>query len=333
MRKYLALLVTAVLLAMNPSELRAQMPAHTMPATQQHGHLSVQGRHIVNQAGTPISLAGPSLFWSNSDWGQTGFYNARAVQSFARDWNADVIRVALGGEGDGSFIDDPHGNMARAETVIQAAINNGIYVIVDFHSHKAEQNVPEAEAMFRYIATKYGASPNLIYEIYNEPLDTTDWDTVVKPYADYMVSVIRSIDPDNIILVGTQTWSQDLEKAVRNPVRGHRNIAYTLHFYAGSHKDSLRNRAQAAVDAGLPIFVSEWGMVNYDGDGAVDVQSSEAWLEFMRRNKISHAIWAASNKNEGASMFTKSAPKTGPWADHHLRPAGRYARDIIRGWN
>ena len=306
--------------------------ANAQTPVQKNGQLSVRGSKIVNQGGAVTSLAGPSFFWSNTGWGQEAFYNAGAVRTFAKDWNAGIVRVAIGMDGDGSFTQDPHANMARAETVIQAAINNGIYVVVDYHSHEAETTLPQAQRFFAYLARKYGHTPNIIYEVYNEPLPETDWGSVIKPYAETMIRTIRQFDPDNLIIVGTQTYSQDLDKVIANPIRGQSNILYALHFYAAGHKDDLRTRAEAALRSGLPVIVSEWGTVNYDGDGAVDYQSSQAWLDLIRRYDLSHMMWAVSSKSEGASMFTPYASKTGPWIDRDLTPSGRYARDIIKGW-
>jgi len=308
-------------------------PSYKAGPVAMHGQLSTVGSKIVGQHGKAVSLAGPSFFWSNTGWGQEPFYNAGAVQSFAKEWNAGIVRVALGAEGDGSLLYDPAGNMARAETVIQAAIANNIYVVVDFHSHQAERNIAQAQDTFRYLARKYGHIPHIIYEIYNEPTNEQDWSRVIKPYSELMINTIREIDPDNLIIVGTQTWSQDVDKAALDPIAGHGNLVYALHFYAGTHKGSLRTRAQNAINVGLPVIVSEWGMVDYTGDGPIDRASTEEWLSFIKRNQLSHMIWAASSKEEGASMFTPAAPKTGGWRAEHLTPTGHYAKEIISNWN
>src|SRR5438874_8794463 len=45
-----------------------------------HGALHVEGSRLLDQNGKPVALAGPSFFWSNTDWGQEKFYNASAVK-------------------------------------------------------------------------------------------------------------------------------------------------------------------------------------------------------------------------------------------------------------
>lgn len=299
----------------------------------QFGELSVSGNRIVDETGRDVALAGVSFFWSTTGWEQDDLYNAAAVDYFAKEWDVSLLRAAIAAEVDGGYLTDPEANLARAHAVIDAAIENGVYVIADWHSHHAEDNPDAAIEFFTGLAEKYGDTPNIIYEIYNEPLDTADWSTVVKPYSERVIDAIREIDPDNLILVGTQSWSQDVDKAAADPIMGETNIAYTLHFYAASHKQDLRDKAKVALDAGLPLFVSEWGGVNYDGDGGVDEASVREWMSFMAANSISHANWSASDKEEGASIFKTGTPPTGPFTDDDLTESGALVKSIILDWN
>src|SRR5689334_6712537 len=105
-------------------------------AVETHGALSVKGNQIVDAHGEPLSLAGPSLFWSNTGWeGNEGrYYNADVVAYVQKNWNASIIRAAIGATTPGGYIQLPEENMQRAERVIDAAIAQGIYVIVDWHA-------------------------------------------------------------------------------------------------------------------------------------------------------------------------------------------------------
>ncbi|WP_300380788.1 glycoside hydrolase family 5 protein [Henriciella sp.] len=326
-------LITASIMGALVACITPPPPAASDTPVERHGLITTEGNRIVDENGTPVSLAGPSFFWSTTGWGQEKYYNAEAVDNFASNWNASLVRAAIAADTrEGSYLTDPEGNLQRAYTVIDAAIENGIYVIVDWHSHRAENNPEAAMEFFTDIAQRYGDTDNLIYEIYNEPLDTTDWSTTVKPYAETVIGAIREVDPDNLIIVGTQSWSQDVDKAASNPLTGFNNIAYTLHFYAASHKDELRQKARTALDAGLALFVTEWGAVSYDGDGAVDEESVRAWMDFIRANDLSHANWAVSDKDEGASLFKPGTSPTGPWSPEDLTPSGKLFREILRGW-
>ena len=295
-----------------------------------HGQLSVVGPHILDQSGEITSLAGPSFFWSNTGWGQERFYTKGAVETFAKDWNAGIIRVAMGAQGSGSYLEDEAGNIDRVVTVVNAAIKNGVYVVIDWHSHHAEKDIEEAKLFFTAIAQAYGEYPNVIYEIYNEPLNTTDWSTIVKPYAEELIGTVRAIDPDNLIIVGTQSWDQDVDKAADDPIMGQSNILYALHFYAASHKGDLRKKAEYAIGKGLPLIISEWGSVTYNGDGKFDKKSTLKWMEFAKTHHLSHMNWAVSDKDETASMFKPSASSDGGWTDKDLTPSGQLVRDIIR---
>ncbi len=302
-------------------------------AVQVHGALSVKGNQIIDARGEPLSLAGPSLFWSNSGWSADRYYNPQVVNYLQEQWNAPIIRAAIGAGANGGMQTHPEENRKKAETVIDAAIDQGMYVILDWHAHHAEKHTQSAIEFFEYFAHKYGQHDNVIYEIYNEPLADTDWDTVIKPYAETLIRHIRAIDPDNLIIVGTQSWSQDVAKAAANPLTGHENIAYTLHFYAGTHQQELRDKAEKALQQGLALMVTEWGTVNANGDGGVDKQSTERWLDFMREYHLTHANWALNDKDEGASMLKPGTAPDGNWTDDDLSESGLYVKSIIQGWH
>ncbi|MCJ8321431.1 MAG: glycoside hydrolase family 5 protein [Colwellia sp.] len=299
---------------------------------EKHGSLAIENGQLVNQNHQAVSLAGPSLFWSNNGWSGEEFYSKEVVTNISKQWQASIIRVAMGADFKGSYLTFPEDNLLKVTQVIEAAIDNNIYVIIDWHSHHAERDVEQAVHFFQLMAKKYGHLPHIIYEIYNEPLKNTDWHSVIKPYAIEVIKAIRAIDKDNIILVGTQSWSQDVDISAKNPIKNVKNIAYSLHFYAGTHREELRQKAQQALDAGLALFVSEWGTVTANGDGAVDYLETEKWLAFIRKNKLSHCSWALSRKNEGAAIFTAEASITGPWPDEQLTTNGRYLKNIISNW-
>lgn len=293
--------------------------------------LSVQGNRIVAN-GEPVSFSGSSLFWSNSGWGGEKYYTPGTVAWLKSDWNANLVRAAMGVDEPGGYLGDPNNNRNRVITVVDAAIANDMYVIIDWHSHRAEQNQSQAIAFFEDMARRYGDTDNVIYEIYNEPLQVS-WSGVIKPYAQAVIAAIRAIDPDNLIVVGTPTWSQDVNVASQDPITGYDNIAYTLHFYAGTHGQYLRDKAQTAMNNGIALFVTEWGTVNANGDGAVAVDNTYAWVDFMQANDISNANWALNDKAEGASALVPGSDPNGGWSASQLTASGTLVKSIVSDWS
>ena len=294
---------------------------------EKYGKLSVSGTYIVDQNGNPITLRGMSLFWSQ--W-MGRFYNENCVQWLKNDWKCTVVRAAMGVES-GGYLTNPQVEMNKVKTVINACINAGIYVIVDWHDHNAENHQPQSIAFFKEIAQLYGNYPNIIYEIYNEPVHVS-WTNVVKPYSIAVIDSIRKIDPDNIILVGSPTWSQDVDTASRNPI-DRTNIAYTLHFYAATHKQALRNKAITAMNNGIALFVSEWGTCEATGSGVLDYAEVETWLNFMETKKISWCNWSVADKDETSAALKPGASSNGSWSSSMLSPSGTLIRDKIIFYN
>ncbi len=299
-------------------------------AMSQVAPITVQGNQVLF-GGQPGSIAGPSLFWSNNNWGGEKFYTPGAVATARNDWNANLIRAAMGVEDPGGYLDDPAGNLAKVRTVVDAAIANDMYVIIDWHSHHAEHHTQQAVQFFQLMAQEYGHHNNVIYEIYNEPLNVS-WSHTLKPYSETVIAAIRAIDPANLIVVGTPNWSQDVDAAANDPITGYNNIAYSLHFYAGTHGQFLRDKAQYALNQGLALFVTEWGTVNADGDGGVDYSETYAWMDFLRNNNISHANWALNDKLEGASALVPGANPNGGWSSGDYTASGAFVRDLVRDW-
>ena len=299
-------------------------PAHAVAP------LSVQGNQI-KANGQPASFSGNSLFWSNTGWGGEKYYNANAVAWLKSNWKSTLVRAAMGVDESGGYLSDPVNNKNRVLAVADAAIANDMYVIIDWHSHRAEQNQAQAIAFFQDMARRYGNTNNVIYEIYNEPLHVS-WSGTIKPYAQAVIAAIRAIDLDNLIVVGTPTWSQDVDVASRDPITGYANIAYTLHFYAGTHGQFLRDKAQTALNNGIALFVTEWGTVNADGNGAVATSETNAWVAFMKQRKLSNANWALNDKSEGASALVPGASSSGGWGASQLTASGTLVKSIIGGW-
>ncbi len=211
--------------------------------------------------------------------------------------------------------------LAKVNTIVQNAIELGIYVIIDWHTSDAVTSTTtqatQASAFFTQMATMYGSSPNVIYEDYNEPTGVT-W-AQIKPYHQAVVAAIRAVDSDNLIVLGTPTWSQDVDKAAADPVAG-TNLLYTLHFYACTHKQSLRDKANTAIAMGLPLFVTEFGATPSDGgvvkSGDNDVCEGETNIWFT---------WMAAEQHQRRVLEARSVHRLE--LHPHRRRAGRRPLD------
>jgi len=297
-------------------------------AVEKHGLLTVSGNRILGQHGNPVVLRGMSLFWSQ--WiGK--YYNYDCIKWLRDNWKCTVVRAAMGVES-GGYLSNPAVEKARIKAVIDACIDLGIYVIVDWHDHNAQDHQEQAIAFFEEIAEEYGEYPNLIYEIFNEPLLQVSWSDVIKPYANAVVGAIRAIDEDNLIVVGTPTWSQDVDIATASPLI-QTNIAYSLHFYAATHKLFLRKKAMTALNRGYALFVSEFGTCESNGSGVMDVVEVETWMNFMEYHQISWCNWSLADKDETSAALKPGASQTGGWTEDQISESGLLIRDYIINGN
>lgn len=293
---------------------------------KQHGQLKVTGTQLMDVHSQPIVLRGMSFGWHNF-WPR--FYNADAVKWLAKDWKCNVVRAAMGIEPDKGYIQDPAGSKEKIEAVINGAIEAGIYVIIDFHSHNIR--LKEAKQFFTEMATKYGKYPNVIYELFNEP-DYETW-SEVKGYSQDLIQTIRAVDPDNVILVGNPHWDQDINLVAADPISNARNIMYTVHFYAATHKQWLRDRCDAALNKRVPIFISESAGMEASGNGAINDEEWQRWIDWCEQHKISWVTWSVSDKDETCSVLKPTASSTGHWKDEDLKESGIKTRALIRKYN
>ncbi len=300
------------------------------PATppEAYGGLHVVGTKLVDAKGNEIQLKGPSthgLQWFPQ------YVNKDTFKTFRDDWGANVIRLAMYAR-EGGYVG---GDQAKLKTLInngvEYATELGMYVIIDWHvlSYNPNETKNEAIAFFDEMAKKHANNPNVIYEICNEPTGAA-WGSQIKPYAESLISTIRKHDNDALIIVGTNTWSQDVHEVVGNKIDDH-NVMYALHFYAATHKDDLRNRMKAALDAGVPIFVSECSICDASGNGGIDYNSANAWIKLMDEYKVSYIAWNISNKNESSALIKSGNSKLSGWTVDELSETGKWWRKIFRG--
>lgn len=289
----------------------------------EHGRLAVKGNRVVDAQGRPYAVHGMSLFWSQ--W-QPRYYDPATVAWLVRDWRVSAVRAAIGAQM-GGYDAQPEVETKRAETVIDAAIAQGIYVVVDWHAHQPRAD--DAVRFFRQIATKYRGVPNLIYEPYNEPLPEHGWATVLKPYHAKVIGAIRAIDPDAFVVAGTRSWSQDVDEAAADPLP-FANVAYTLHFYAATHKGELRAKAETAMRRGVALFVTEYGTTAANGDAPINAKETQTWWDWCAKNGISTLNWSVANKDEASAILKPATTALSGWNEGDLTDSGRLVRGHLR---
>ena len=309
-------------------EIQSTKPADvTSTPFEQHGALHVENGKLTDADGNTVQLYGMSthgIAWFPQ------YINYDSFRTLRDDWNTNCIRLAMYTAEYGGYC--AGGDKEQLKQLVRDGVSYatelGMYVIVDWHilsDGNPQQNQKEALKFFKKMAKKYKNNTNVIYEICNEPNGGTSWSTI-KKYAEKIIKGIRTYDKKAVILVGTPNWSQDVDQAALSPVskKYRKNVMYTLHFYAATHKEWLRDKAQAALDKGLPLFVSEFSICDASGNGGLDKAEAKKWLTFLDKNNISYMAWSLSNKAESSAFIKSGCSNTGKWSSKNLTAAGKW---------
>ena len=320
-----AMLCCICLVGMLPVE---NVSAATTPV-KKNGRLSVKGTRLVNSQGKAVVLKGVSTHGIN--WFPQ-YVNKAAFKTLRDNWGVNCIRLAMYTEEYNGYCSG--GNQAELRKLINNGVKYatelGMYVIIDWHilsDGNPAKNKKQAISFFKYMAKKYKNQNNIFYEICNEPNGGTSWNRI-KGYASSVIKIIRKYDKKNIILVGTPTWSQDVDVAADSPIKGYSNVMYTFHFYAATHGGSYRQKVQVAIQKGLPVFVSEFGISESSGNGRIDKNEANKWMQFLKKNKISYVCWSLCNKNESCSLLKSSCSRTGNFKKSDLSQAGLWYKSV-----
>lgn len=302
-----------------------------MNAFKEYGKLCVRGTKLCDSCGNPVQLKGPStlgLVWYPE------IINKEAFET-VHGWGANLIRLAMYTMEEDGYLSG--GNQEFTKDLIDKGVKYatelGMYVIIDWHilsdgnpmTHKKE-----AIEFFKEMSAKYASYDNVLYEICNEPNgDEVDW-ALVKSYAEEVIPVVRKNCPDSIILVGTPKWSQLVDDAADNPLE-EKNIMYSLHYYASTHKQELRDKMAYALNKGIAIFVDEYSNCDASGNGIIDDEEAHAWAKMVDENMLSYAQWNLSYRDESSAMIKADCRKTSAWEDADLTTTGLWMRDRLQG--
>ena len=294
------------------------------------GRLQVSGTKLTDESGNIIQLRGVSTH--GISW-FPDYVNYDAFATLRDDWGANVVRIAMYPEEYNGYLSG--GDKDSLKQIIDNGVNYatelGMYVIIDWHvlNYAPSRHTQEACDFFAEMASKYSGHDNVIYEICNEPVGA-DWNSDIKPYAETVIGTIRQFDDHALILVGTNTWSQDVDSVVGNTLDDG-NVMYVVHFYAGTHKENIRNKISTALNAGVPVFISECSICDASGNGGIDYASANEWLDFMNSNQLSFIAWSLSNKAETSALISSGCSAKSGWSDGDLSETGRWFKSAISG--
>lgn len=290
--------------------------------------LHLKGTQILNSQNKVIQLKGLSthgLSWYPQ------YVNKSTFSKLKSDFKINTIRLAMYTEEYNGYCSGNASNRKKLKNLIDKAVKYtkelNMYVIIDWHilsDGNPNKHVSAAKSFFSEMAKKYKKEDHIIYEICNEP-NGTSW-SQIKKYANKVIPAIRKYKKDALVIVGTPTWSQDVDKVSK---LSDKYTLYALHFYAGTHKQSLRNKLNTALKKKIPVFVSEFGMCNADGRGAINKSEAKKWLTLLDKNKISYVAWNISNKNETCAILKSSCKKTSGFKSSDYSNSGKWLKDYF----
>lgn len=292
--------------------------------------LHVDQTYIKNEQNEIVQLKGLSthgLSWYPQ------YVNKETFENLKKDFQINTIRLAMYTQEDNGYCVGDENNREELKKLIDQGVQYtkelGMYVIIDWHilsdgnplTHKEE-----AKAFFNEMSQKYNQKDHVLYEICNEP-NHTSWQDI-ENYAKEVIPIIRKNDQNALIIVGTPTWSQDVDSI--KPLDDD-NTLYALHFYADTHKDQLREKLKTALKNHIPIFVSEFGMCDASGNGDINSEETRTWLELLDKNHISYIAWNISHKDETSAIFQSDCTKTKDFLESDYSDSGNWLRQYFSG--
>jgi endoglucanase len=306
-------------------------PTGTTPVAI-NGQLRVCGVNLCNQFNRPIQLRGMSthgIQWFPS------CYNNNSLNALANDWKADLFRISMYVQEQG-YETNPTAFTNQVNNLVEMATARGMYALIDFHiltPGDPNINLQHARTFFAAVSARHANKNNVIYEIANEP-NGVSW-SGIKSYAEQVIPVIRGNDPDGVVIVGTRGWSSlgvsegsNETEVINNPVNA-QNVMYAFHFYAASHQGPYRDAVSRAASR-IPLFVTEFGTVDFTGSGPFDQASSTTWLNLLDSLKISYANWTFSDHTESsAALLPGTCSGSNYTGNGVLKPSGQFMRSRI----
>ena len=276
-----------------------------------NGRLSVSGGQIVNSSGKTFTIKGVSTH--GIAW-YPDYISEASFKTLRDSYGVNTIRLAMYTSEYGGYCTggDKSSLKALIDKGVKCAKKLGMYVIIDWHILSDGNPLTyksQALSFFKWAAKKYASYGNVLYEICNEPNGSGGTWKNIKSYAKSVIKAIRSYDKKGIIIVGTPTWSQDVDVVASDRITGYSNIAYAFHFYAATHTDSYRTKLETALKKKLPVIVTEFGISDASGNGSVSTSEGNKWIKLLNKYGVGRVMWNLSNKSETCALPRPPAPK------------------------
>ena len=306
------------------------------------GKLKLVGNQLSSSTGEPVQLKGWSTF--SLHYGEVGGCLGSGQFANMKQYGANIVRLAMYIDESGSYLSNPGTFKEMVKGYIADCKKLDMYVLVDWHvletnGHSGNPNdhLSESKDFFSEIS-KYCKDNNydhVLYELCNEP--TCGWANI-KSYAESVIPVITANQPDAIIVVGTDQWCQKIMEPVQNPIKSDykKNVMYSFHYYSCSHFDLLGNFASAQNN--IPVFVSEWSAVKFDGNGPFCSSNADQMIAYCDKQGlapqvVSWCIWNWGRKDEASSFYTGScAPgNESQYRGDGDKNYGQYVRELMAG--
>lgn len=228
--------------------------------------LYVDGNRIKDSSGNNITLRGVSILAPEHN-NECTTCSTKPISEMlewqadaGRGWQSRVVRLQV----TCAKVSDPAQSFADIiDPYVQQAIAKGLYIIVDLHfvSNYGPGGIPQVFVtnFWKYVAPRYANIPNVLFEVYNEPINPDVW-TTWKSYIQPVIDTIRAVAPRNIILVGGPQWSTRVNSAAANPMVGG-NLVYVYHIYPnqGAATTTNLNSKFGTAAQTIPVMVTEFG--------------------------------------------------------------------------
>jgi endoglucanase len=265
--------------------------------------LATEGNRIIRKdTGDVVLLRGVNRSGLEyTEPGDHGFLNAARltqdeINHLCNDWHCNVIRLPFVQDfalrGRGKFSAEAY--LESLDQIIHWAAECGAYTMLDLQWLDADKPwgadrefiypVPNRESatVWHVLASRYADRPEVLYDLYTEPHDTTPM--IWNQWAQLLADTVWQDNPRGMVFVSGVGWGFDLRKVA---IEGH-NVVYSTHVYKkwGDDWDGAFGE-RSRTD---PVFAGEWGCWNGE------LEWGRSVLDYFAAHGLGWAAWSWSDR-------------------------------------